>query len=54
MHFQGAKILKNGNVQMKSDSDDTRYTELINNLRDNLKVLAKQIEPKIYLYGFLK
>ncbi|MBD5347754.1 MAG: hypothetical protein HDR84_00705 [Bacteroides sp.] len=54
MHFQGAKTLKNGNVQMKSDSDDTRYTELINNLRDKLKELAKQIEPKIYLYGFLK
>ena len=54
MFFQGTKVMKNGKVQMKPDSDDTSYTELINNLRDKLKVLAKQIEPKIYQYGFLK
>ena len=54
MYFQGTKTLKNGKVQMKPDSDDTRYTELINNLRNKLKVLARRIEPKIYQYGFLK
>lgn len=54
MYFQGTRILKNGKVQMKPDSDDTRYSELINNLRNKLKNLARQIEPKIYLYKFLK
>lgn len=54
MYFQGTKMLKNGKVQMKTDSEDTRYTELINNLRNKLKDLARQIEPKIYQYGFLK
>lgn len=54
MYFQGTKTLKNGKVQMKTDSDDTHYTGLITNLRNKLKILAKQIEPKIYKYGFLK
>lgn len=54
MHFQGFKVMKNGKTQMKSDSEDERYTELIKDLRDKLKLLAKQIEPKIYQYGFLK
>lgn len=54
MYFQGTKVMKNGKVQMKTDSDNERYTELIKELRDKLKVLAKKIEPKIYHYGFLK
>lgn len=54
MYFQGTKVMKNGKVQMKTDSDDERYTELIKDLRNKLKVLAKRIEPKIYQYGFLK
>lgn len=54
MHFQGTKVMKNGKVQMKSDSEDERYTELIGILRKNLKVLANKIEPKVYEYGFLK
>lgn len=39
---------------MKSDSEDKIYTQLIRNLRDNLKVLASRIAPKVYQYGFLK
>ena len=54
MYFQGTKTLKDGKIQMKSDSDDKTYTELIHNLRDKLKILASKIEPKVYEYGFLK
>lgn len=54
MYFQGTKVMKNGKVQMKSDSNDERYTELIKVLRNKLKALANRIEPKIYKYGFLK
>ena len=39
---------------MNNSSDDEIYKELISDLRDNLKLLAKKIEPKIYKYGFLK
>lgn len=46
--------MKNGKIQMKTDSDDEHYTELIKDLRDRIKVLSKKIEPKIYEYGFLK
>lgn len=28
--------------------------QLITNLRSNLKLLAKKIEPLVYEYGFLK
>lgn len=54
MYFQGTKVMKNGKIQMKADSDDECYTKLIKKLRDKIKVLAKRIEPKIYEYGFLK
>ena len=54
LYFQGTKTMKNGKIQMKSDSEDKTYTELIHNLRDKLKTLASKIEPKIYKYGFLK
>jgi hypothetical protein len=49
-YFQG----RNDKGKMNSKSDDERYNELIGNLRDTLKLLAKQIEPKVYEYGFLK
>lgn len=49
-HFQG----RNAKGRMNSKSDDEKYMELIRNLRDKLKILAKKIEPKIYEYGFLK
>ena len=54
MYFQGTKVLKNGKIQMKNDSDDVKYTQLFNKLRTEIKGLATCIEPKIFKYGFLK
>ena len=48
-HFQG----RNKAGRMNSKSTDEKYTKLIKQLRDNLKLLAKKIEPKIYEYEFL-
>ena len=47
-YFQGEK-----NGKMNSDSDDPTYMRLWGNIKDALKVLAKKIEQKVYLYGFL-
>ena len=47
-YFQGETKGK-----MNPDSDDPTYMRLWNNIKDALKVLAKKIEPKVYLYGFL-
>lgn len=49
-YFQG----RNESGKMNNKSEDEKYTELIGNLRNALKVLAKKIEPKVYEYGFLK
>jgi len=49
-HFQG----RDAKGRMKNTSDDERYNKLIADLRLAMKFLAKQIEPKIYEYGFLK
>lgn len=49
-YFQG----RNSKGKMNPDSNDEYYTELIKNLRDKMKILAKQIESKVYEYGFLK
>ena len=49
-HFQG----RNDRGRMNPDSTDERYMELIGTLRNNLKLLARKIEPKVYEYGFLK
>jgi hypothetical protein len=49
-HFQG----RNPAGKMNNKSEDAEYMRLIGNLRDNLKLLAKKIEPKVYEYGFLK
>lgn len=49
-YFQG----RNDRGKMNNNSDDNIYTELISELRDNLKTLAKKIEPKVYEYRFLK
>ena len=54
LHFQGTKTTKSGKVQMNTESQDATYTELITDLRQKLKDLAKKIEPKVYEYGFLK
>jgi hypothetical protein len=49
-HFQG----RNEKGKMNNNSDDEKYNELIGDLRDNLKILAQKIEPKVYEYEFLK
>jgi hypothetical protein len=49
-HFQG----RNDKGKMNNASEDEKYTELIGNLRDQLKILAKKIEQKVYEYEFLK
>ena len=49
-YFQG----RNDKGKMNNKSDDAEYMELIKDLRDSLKLLAKKIEPKVYEYGFLK
>lgn len=49
LHFQG----RNDKGKMNSDSSDECYTELISNLRQCLKLLARKIEPKVYEHGFL-
>jgi hypothetical protein len=49
-YFQG----RDEKGKMKSRSEDEKYNQLIGNLRENLNILAKRIEPKIYKYGFLK
>ncbi len=49
-HFQG----RNEKGKMNNKSDDAKYMELITNLRTTLKVLATNIAPKVYEYGFLK
>jgi len=48
-YFQG----RNEKGTMKNKSTDTKYNELIDNLRDTLKILANKIEPKVYEYEFL-
>ena len=47
-YFQGET-----NGKMNPDSKDETYMRLWGNIKDALKVLAKKIEPKVYLYGFL-
>ena len=39
--------------RMNPKSEDLKYTELLNNLKNAQKILAQKIEPKIYEYGFL-
>jgi hypothetical protein len=48
-HFQG----RNEKGKMNNTSTDPTYNELIENLREALKILAQKIEPKVYEYGFL-
>ncbi|WP_372473842.1 hypothetical protein AB4865_00825 [Capnocytophaga sp. ARDL2] len=49
-HFQG----RNEKGKMNNKSTDERYTTLIGELREKLKILADKIKPKIYEYGFLR
>ncbi|WP_027002109.1 hypothetical protein [Hugenholtzia roseola] len=50
LHFQG----KNLQGRMQSRSEDAIYTNLLSDLKEKLNLLAQNIEPKIYEYGFLK
>ncbi len=54
LHFQGAKTDAKGKTKMNSTSSDETYALLLANLRAAMKDLARQIEPKVYEYGFLK
>ena len=54
LHFQGATVDAKGKAKMNSTSADETYTLLLANLRAAMKNLARQIEPKVYEYGFLK
>ena len=49
-HFQG----RNASGKMNNKSADATYMDLIKRLREQLKMLQKNIEPKIFEYGFLK
>ena len=53
-HFQGMKKTASGKEQMNATSDDVKYNNLLAALKSAMKKLAKQIEPKVYAYGFLK
>ncbi len=48
-YFQGKS-----NGKMKTKASDEAYNELIFDLRSKMKLLAKEIELKVYEYGFLK
>lgn len=48
-YFQG----RDEKGRMNSRSNDDTYTQLLNDLKEAIADLAKQIEPKIYQYGFL-
>jgi len=49
-HFQG----RNEKGKMNIKSEDAHYMERIGTLRAKLKILADNIAPKVYEYGFLK
>jgi hypothetical protein len=38
---------------MNTKSTDQKFNELDQALKDSLKILAEQIQPKVYEYGFL-
>ena len=54
LHFQGATVDAKGKSKMNSSSEDKTYTSLLANLRAAMKNLARQIETKVYQYGFLR
>ena len=49
-YFQG----RNETGKMNNKSGDETYMKLISKVREDLKILAKKIEPKVYEFGFLK
>jgi len=49
-HFQG----RDHKGKLNHKSQDPTYNQLLADLREKMKVLAKKIEPKVYQYGFLR
>lgn len=52
-YFQGYRTTNKGKRMMNPSSSDTHYSQLLDKLRESLKMLESSIEPKIYEYGFL-
>ncbi len=50
--FQGRN--KQGRLNSRAKAKDKYYKQLYANLQDALKDLAKEIQPKVYEYGFLR
>ncbi|WP_165549463.1 hypothetical protein [Helicobacter pylori] len=50
--FQGRN--KQGKLNLPTKAKDKYYKQLYANLQDALKDLAKEIQPKVYEYGFLR
>ncbi|GAA8393404.1 hypothetical protein HpDR43_14710 [Helicobacter pylori] len=50
--FQGRN--KQGKLNLPAKAKDKYYKQLYANLQDALKDLAKEIQPKVYEYGFLR
>ncbi|GAA7448307.1 hypothetical protein ckin115_13050 [Helicobacter pylori] len=50
--FQGRN--KQGRLNSRAKAKDEYYKQLYANLKDALKDLAKEIQPKVYEYGFLR
>ncbi|WP_288004152.1 hypothetical protein [Thermonema sp.] len=49
-YFQG----RNEKGKLNKKSNDKTYMKLITQLREKLEKLAEKIQPKVYLYGFLR
>ncbi|GAA9038460.1 hypothetical protein Taitung217_13960 [Helicobacter pylori] len=50
--FQGRNA--QGKLNLPAKAKDEYYKQLYANLQDALKDLAKEIQPKVYEYGFLR
>ncbi|BAJ60419.1 hypothetical protein HPF57_1345 [Helicobacter pylori F57] len=50
--FQGRNV--QGKLNLPAKAKDEHYKQLYANLQDALKDLAKEIQPKVYEYGFLR
>ncbi len=50
--FQGRNA--QGKLNLPAKAKDEHYKQLYTNLQDALKDLAKEIQPKVYEYGFLR
>lgn len=53
LHFQGYTIDAKGRKNMNNNSKDPIYNALLADLKDKMFILERQIERKVYEYGFL-